>query len=274
MESNLAEPGWTEEQWGRIVSTVSEEAQKGRVAAQALPLSGPEERKTIAIPNYRITLGSSLSVDSDPTLYLSTIAVNVELRTHEVGDPDLNAALVMFRRAANAIARIEDALIFNGRAPNALPAGLAAGITTPPFTVTGSGDPIGIFQGSTRKPPSSGIFQRIVDAITALESDGQLGPYACFLSNDLFKEACDPTPSLVLPRDRILPFLEGPLLRSSAIQEKRGAVVALGGSPVEIVVASDIHVRFLQTTPDGRSLFRVSERVALRVKDLHAIAVL
>jgi hypothetical protein len=64
------------------------------------------------------------------------------------------------------------------------------------------------------------------------------------------------------------------LLRSSAIGANLGAVMALGGAPIEIVVASDLDVRFLQTTLEPRYVFRVSERVALRLSDPNAIAVL
>jgi hypothetical protein len=51
-------------------------------------------------------------------------------------------------------------------------------------------------------------------------------------------------------------------------------VVALSGNPIEIVVACDIGVRFLQTTLEPRYVFRVSERVALRIKEFSAICLL
>src|ERR1043166_1192999 len=132
MHNDLIELGWTEGHWNRLLEAVSEEAQKARVAAQMLPLAGPEERSTLAIPEFAISSGPApsdsprqaserLLVDSNPTLYLTTIAVNVFLRSHEAADPQLNAALGMFRRAANYIARIEDALVFNGRAANKPP---------------------------------------------------------------------------------------------------------------------------------------------------------
>jgi hypothetical protein len=88
-----------------------------------------------------------------------------------------------------------------------------------------------------------------------------------------------------MPRDRLLPFLQGPLVRSSAIYDFTapflfpfpiafGVVVALSANPVELVVASDIQVRFLQATEEPRYIFRVSERVALRIKENTAIATL
>jgi uncharacterized linocin/CFP29 family protein len=63
-------------------------------------------------------------------------------------------------------------------------------------------------------------------------------------------------------------------LRASALANGFGVVVAQSANPVELVVASDIGVRFLQTTQDPRYVFRVSERVALRIKEHRAIGIL
>jgi len=288
MDPALENIGWTEEQWNRICSTVTEEAQKARVAAQGLPVSGPEEGRTVAVPIFRLfpelnaipPPNARLAVDSNPNLPITTIAINVQLRSHEVADPELNAALGMFRRAANHIARIEDALVFNGRlGPNVPPMG-TAGVPNV-FTVRGDRWAPGLLWQPppfplAPPPPARGarlvsLIQRVVGV---LEGRGQLGPFACFLGRRLFSDAHNPTGSLVLPRDRFLPFLQGPLLRSSAIAPSWGVVVALSGSPVEIVVASDVSVTFLQVTPEPRYVFRVAERIALRIKEGGAIAVL
>lgn len=302
MHADLGNLGWTEEQWDRICSTVTEEAQRARVAAQILPVVGPEDPSTVAVPNFTLTAVHNpaqppprrLRVDSDPTLYLTTIAVNVPLRSHEVADPDLTAAMGMFRRAASYIARIEDALVFNGRSAPGTPPAQTFGIggNPPPgipevYGITGDGDVAGVLQPVVPGPdgrlpiplPPQGtagqrIVKGIVDAIGQLEERAQLGPYACALSQQLFNDVCDPSDALVLPRDRVLPFLQGPLVRSSTIRDGWGAVIALSGNPVEIVVASDISVRFLQTTLEPRFVFRVSERVALRIREDSAIAVL
>jgi uncharacterized linocin/CFP29 family protein len=302
MHPDLVDLGWTDEYWNRIGSAVTEEAQKGRVAAQMLPLSGPEDPSTIAVPSYALGFNPNpsapppdrLEVNSDPTLHLTTLAVNVQLRTTEVSDPDLNAALVMFRRAANYVARLEDLLVFGGRPfPDTLLA--------PPFpfsprsvwTVKGGGTVDGLLQaysgmGWLRRytqisamppqppPPALGeqVINAVIDSINKLDAAGQLGPYACALSPRLFAAICTPTASLVLPRDRILPFLQGPLVRASAIADGFGVVVALSANPVELLVASDIGVRFLQATEEPRYVFRVSERIALRIKEQSAIGIL
>jgi uncharacterized linocin/CFP29 family protein len=296
MHSDLVELGWTEDYWNRIVSAVTEEAQKGRVAAQMLPIVGPEDPTTVAVPSFALsavrnpTPGASkrLRVDSDPSLFLTTIAVNVQVKSREAADPTLTAALGMFRRAANYIARVEDALVFNGRpAPSSFPPFGLSAVISDVCTVVGNGAPDGIFPflgpagARTFVPVAVGpaplgdqVVTAIIKSINQLDNNGQLGPYACALSPELFEAICTPNANLVLPRDRILPFLQGPLVRSSSIAPYYGVVVALSADPVEIVVARDIHVRFLQTTQEPRLVFRVSERVALRVKEAAAIAIL
>jgi uncharacterized linocin/CFP29 family protein len=292
MHSDLIEVGWTEEHWNRIYGAVTEEAQKARIGAQVFSLVGPLDRTTVAVPPYSLSVSypqnawPRLEVDSNPTLYLTRISANVYLRSRELADPDLNAALTAFRRSANFIARVEDALVMNGRpGPGAAPPFGVAGIP-PVFQITGDGAPEGVFPfqfgpgGRSFVPvgpigpngPGNAVVNTIIQCISDLEAAGQLGPYACVLSPDRFAEVCAPTASLVLPRDRILPFLQGPLLRSSAIQPSFGAVLALSANPIELVVADDIHVSFLQRTEDATWVFQVSERVALRIKESAAIS--
>ena len=298
MHSDLVEVGWTEEHWNRIYSAVTEEAQKARVAAQFLSVVGPLDPTTVAVPSYALTPGNNplgalgsvsaqrLAVDSDPTLFLTKIAVNVYLRSREAGDPELNAVLSMFRRAANYIGRIEDALIFNGRpGPGAAPLFGLGGIPNV-YHLSGGGAVDGLMfgpPGTRRQFQVAGlaggvlgdqVINAIIASINALDAAGQLGPFACVLSPALFAAICAPNGNLVLPRDRILPFLQGPLLRSSAIQDPYGIVIALSANPIELVVASDIHVKYLQTTEQARLAFQVSERVALRVKEFEAISIL
>lgn len=310
MHHDLVELGWTEEHWNRIAATLAEEAQRARIGSQILPVVGPEDGSTIAVPQYALSNGRNpdgypeqppgvrdvpaqrLQVNSDPSLFLTTIAINVPLRSHEVADQNLSAALGMFRRAANNIARVEDALIFNGYTPGEERV-VGAEQLPPVYRVTGDGAWSGLVRPLTdvnREYPQGRVLQRlqagaqaldgnhvvtaIIHAIGELDARGHQGPYACALSQDLFELICTPNPSLILPRDRVLPFLQGPLLRASALRRQYGVVVALGGSPVEIVVASDIGVRYLQTTLEPRYVFRVSERIALRIREGSAIALL
>ncbi len=300
MHSDLVEIGWTEDHLNRIQAAVTEEAQRARVAAQVLSVVGSSDSTVVAVPSY--ALGASpaspkmphpgqdrLTVDSDPTLHVTKIAVNVYLRSRDAADPEMNAALTMFRRAANYIARIEDAVIFNGRPAgedSAPEFGLGripdvhriSGTGPVDGLLTFTGDPGDRFhidvQKSDGDTTGSKVVTAIIKSINELDGAGQLGPYACFLSPDLFEAICTPNGALVLPRDRILPFLQGPLLRSSAIRGPYGVVVALSANPIELVVARDIQVKFLQTTEQPRLAFQVSKRIALRIKETAAISVL
>jgi uncharacterized linocin/CFP29 family protein len=291
MHADLANLGWTEEQWNRIASAVAEEAQRARVAAQVLATCGPEDPQVIEVPKYQLgNLGESsgpgtthrLAVDSGPHLPLTTLAVNVHVRTAEAADPQLRAALVMFRRAATIIARLEDALIFHGCKDKGVLPGTGLDGVPKVYTTHGAGEAAGLFSkpaewtdlGSEKDKAGKNLFTGIVSAISQLEAAGHVGPYGCMLGHKLFEASCDPSDAFVLARDRILPFLQGPLVRSSAIEEERGVVVALSSDPVEIVVASDIAVRYLQATLEPRFVFRVSERVALRIKDVSAVRLL
>jgi uncharacterized linocin/CFP29 family protein len=296
MDPALAQLGWTDEQWNRICTTVTEEAQKARVAAQILPVIGPEDSSTIAIP--RLAFGTEPPplgpwpalerpfVDSNPNLNLTTISAFVPLRGHEVADPNLAAALTMFRRAANYVARLEDALVFNGRSgvtdppPIAIPGPAVAGIPDIYKLATDGVAEPGILNGAEnivplpQAPTGQQLVTGIVEAITLLENEGQLPPFACVLGTDLFVLAHTPDPdSYVMPRDRILPLIQGPLVRTSTAFPRWGALIALNGNPIELVVASDIGVQYLQTTVEPRYVFRVVERVALRIKEPSAIAV-
>ena len=51
-------------------------------------------------------------------------------------------------------------------------------------------------------------------------------------------------------------------------------MVALGGAPVELVVATDMTLQFLQITPAPEYLFRVYEKIVLRIREPGAIAAL
>jgi hypothetical protein len=320
-------PNWTDEQRGRIAKVVSEEAQKARVAAQFLSLFGPVDPQVVAVPNLLLGVApgapaagaranNRLSVDSSPQTYLTTISVLVPLANHEVSDPDLLAAQVAFRRAAVTIARIEDALLFDGQPARnfppvpTFPGGFLAGLPRV-YTINGGARQPGLVPAGSRPlqlpvpvnvpprhsvqvalpaplpvPPAPFPFadlqrwgERVVVGVSAaigkLEGAGHSGPFACYLSPVVYDAVHAPSNGLVLPRDRILPFLGGDYLRRSiTIPDGYGLVIALAGNPVEIVVATDICVWYLQQTAEPTYLFRVAEKISLRVKEWNAIAVL
>ena len=114
------------------------------------------------------------------------------------------------------------------------------------------------------------------EAVSRLEANGHFGPFVAVLGQGLFLIAQTPDPgSLVLPQDRIVPFLGGgSLLRSSTLDAFlgfSGVVAALGGAPVELVVATDLCTQFLQLSPEPVFIFRVCEKMTVRIKEPEAI---
>ena len=111
-----------------------------------------------------------------------------------------------------------------------------------------------------------------VGAIGELERSGFHGPFALALGNDLYLDANSPNQnSMVLASDRILPFLNGPLVRSGAIPPGEGVLVALAAEPVDLVVATDLELKYIQTTLEPRAVLRLRERFALRIKQYEAL---
>jgi len=271
---------WTEEQWARVNQVIQEEASRTRVAATFLPLYGPLPPDTDFVRAEEIE-------DADPPIrirdraiiQLATLQVPVLLRAAQMADPEMRSALALFRRAANVLGRLEDAMVFDGQINEgqgppygAPPPGRDPGI----WAVHGGQTSPGLLRGAgarevVREDPPD-VVSAVSAAIGTLESNGYFGPFAVVLGQQLFLAAQTPTASLVLPQDRIIPFLGGgQLLRSSTLPDYSGVVVALGGSPVELVVARDVSLQFLQVTVQPQFYFRVYEKMALRIKAPQAI---
>ena len=278
---------WTDEQWATMQRTVQDSARKARVAASFLPLVGPLPAGQASVPALPMTqhplaghygeAPERLEVDDGQTLRLTTIACEVYLKTQQAEDPELAAACQMLGRAADVIGRLEDAIVFNGQRPNEAPHIDGQPIRPAIYTVrngqqhaglvTGDPDEVIEWQGA-KTGYSENLVSAVAGAVATLEGNGHYGPFACVLGHQLYRAANTPNRnSLVLPSDRIVPFLDGgPLRRSSAVPEELGVIVALGGSPIDLVVASDVHVRFLQLSLEPRYVLRVSERFVLRIK--------
>jgi uncharacterized linocin/CFP29 family protein len=234
-----------------------------------------------------------LGIDDRDTIRLATLQVIVPVRNAQMADPELTSVLALFRRAANVIARLEDAIVFRGLAPSpTVVGGFAppAGVIGLPgiWQITGAERAEGLwsltsprewFRVSPRPVALRGhaIVRAVSGAIGELEQNGHFGPFAAVLGQGLFLVAQTPdVGSLVMPQDRIIPFLGGgPLLRSSTLDALRGftgLVIALGGAPVELVVATDVSLQFLQVTSEPTFIFRVYEKIALRIREPRAIA--
>ncbi|HBP90671.1 MAG TPA: hypothetical protein DD706_23625 [Nitrospiraceae bacterium] len=298
MEHENSPNQWTDDQWSLVQQTVREEARKVRVARSFLPIDGPYPPETDAVPVKELNdtqpiplpilrgeAGMRMEVDDRTTRALTSLSVNVYLRNSQNAQPDLSSAITMFRRAANIIARCEDYLVFHGQFANVNQNSFQR--IPQFFTVSGGGAQwrgllstgrfynagLGIHVVRTASnrnnylTSGNSIVTWVSQAMSVLESEGHLGPFALVLGNTLFEIAHDPTVSLVMPADRLKPMLVGgPLLRSSTLNGMEGILISLAGDPVEIVVPSDISVRFLQVTTEPRHVYRVSQRFTLRIK--------
>jgi uncharacterized linocin/CFP29 family protein len=295
---------WTDEQWGRVNQVIQEEASRARVAATFLPLIGPLPADTDFVRREQISyrletaqpLSERITINDRAVLQLATLQVRVPLRGAQMADPEMTSALALFRRAANVVARLEDVVVFRGliRDPTTPPNDPPRFIPPPAalvgipriWEITGGEALSGLWTITNPvqwirialNPIWQGeeLVVAISTAIGSLESAGHFGPFAVVLDQNLFRIAQDPDPnSLVLPQDRIIPFLGGgSLVRSSTLDQRfigTGVVVALGGSPIELVVATDMCLQFLQLTSAPEFLFRVCEKMVIRIKEPEAI---
>jgi uncharacterized linocin/CFP29 family protein len=270
---------WTDEQWARVTDTIQQEASRARVAATFLPLYGPLPADTDFVATDVVEVKDKrLAIDDTTTIPVPTLQVKVYVRGAQMADPELTSALQLFRRAANVLARLEDAVVFGGQqeqskgpqSANALPQiWEILGGRRSDGLVSGAGGTLNVGAADD----AEALVRGVSEAISKCEAAGHFGPFALVLGRTLFETAQTPNKgSLVLPQDRIVPFLEGGSLhRSSLIPDAQGVLVALGGTPVELVVATDMSLNFLQVTPDPMFVFRVFEKVVLRIKEPGAI---
>jgi uncharacterized linocin/CFP29 family protein len=295
MTANNPQVPWTDEQWARVNQVIQEEARRGRVAASFLPLYGPlpaeadfVRRELISYqpwPAAQQPPPNRIEIDDRRTWQLATLQVRVRVRGAQMADPEMTSVLALFRRAANVLTRLEDAVIFNGLGPDPMLPGRFAPPPVPGlqpiWEITGGERVRGLLDRANRlirigPPRGNRLVSAVSRAIGILENSGHFGPFALVLDQALFTIAQTPDPnSLVLPQDRIIPFLGGgSMLRSTTLPPVRGVVVALGGAPVEIVVAKDMCLEFLQLTHEPVFIFRVCEKMVLRIKESAAIVTL
>jgi uncharacterized linocin/CFP29 family protein len=299
MAHDASQIPWTHDQWAHIEDVIQQEAKSARVAATFLPLFGPLPADADFVRNETINDGRrggllvparSATINDRNTIQLATLQVRTEMRSAQIADPELSSALQLFRRAANVVARLEDVVVFRGLvpAPGPPPGFMPPAGMGPPgnWQINGGQITPGLWSGAGTGPVSVAglagatlgdqVVTGVSMAILLLEAAGHFGPFAAVLDNGGFFNAVQsPAPSLVLPQDRLIPFLGGgPLLRSSALDPNTGVVVALGGAPVDLVVARDMSVNFLTTTTAPAFVFRVYEKIVLRIKQPAAICTL
>jgi len=293
MADSNTQLNWTEEQWNRVRQVVYEQARKTRVAGNLLPLYGPLDPDATFVRHEKVIdrFGSApagIAVDDSEALKLTTLQEFVYLKSGQVADPNLEGALLAFRRAAGLVARLEDEILFRGQeGPGAGPppvGGVVLSRTVPQGTaqspnVSGGQRSRGLYyKPGVRQPFADGnaLVTAISQLISQLEKDKHFGPFHCVLGPEAFDLAQrSDQNSHTEPHDRILGLLGGGnVVRSSSLDLNWVLVIAPSGEPLDLVVAKDISVSFLHVTSDPLFVFRVSEKIVLRINQVSAIAMI
>ena len=113
MTTDSPQVPWTDEQWARVNKAVQEEASRARMAATFLPLLGPLPGDTDFVRQELIP-PNAIIIQDRPVIQLATLQVRVTVRGAQMADPEMTSVLALFRRAANVLARLEDAVVFRG----------------------------------------------------------------------------------------------------------------------------------------------------------------
>ena len=128
------------------------------------------------------------------------------------------------------------------------------------------------YQRQAQPRDGSPIVEAVVDAIEKLEARGHFGPFAVVLgTRSSATPPLRPGPSCCRATGSV-EFLDGRRVqRSGVLPPDEGVVIALGGEPIELVLARDIDISFLQVTLEPRYVLRVFERFVLSIKELDAV---
>ncbi|HHW01741.1 MAG TPA: bacteriocin family protein [Thermoanaerobacterales bacterium] len=198
------------------------------------------------------------SYKSIPILYKDFKVNWRDIETSETSGIPLDTASAA--ACAYSVALAEDDLIFNGHTELGI-----SGI----FTVQGK---TSLAIGDWNQ--SGTAYDDVVKAIEALSLKGFYGPYALVVSPKLFaalNRVYKDTPYLEL--DRIKNLMSAGVFQSPAICDDSAVVVSTGHQNLDLVIAMDLSLAFLETTKMNHT-FRVLEMVIPRIKRPDAICTL
>ena len=299
MDDTAARVGWSDAQWSRIANVVTDEVSKASIAASMLSCYGTTSpamdvvrREQVALQRNPYTL--EVSVQDMASMPMWTLEVQVRLRREQVRDENLASAFLAFRRAANLLAMVEDAIVLHGgplprlpgmrardRGPGAALAGRVArpeaGVVDEALVHAGGANNVafamlGVVQDRVPRPLAAdsgdALVRSVHYAVRQLQWNDHSGPFACVLGHDALFAASEATRQApALPLTRIEGILKGPVLRSSCLAADLGIVVAASAEPFDLVVGTPPQFQLLQIDAPEHYFFRVYERFVLRIKD-------
>ena len=249
-----------------------------RAWATFLPLFGPLPESTDFVRSEDIAIGNQITIADTDTIKLPTLQVKVYLRGAQMKDPELTSVLALFRRAANLLARLEDAIIFNGQpAANQVPAGGPPNI----WEVRGGQPSRGLFapqpgQTIPAQPTGQSLVTGVSESIGRLEANGHFGPFSVVLDQGSFLAAQTPDPGLARLAAGPHRSVPGRRFTAPLVQLPRdsGVVVALGGCANRTCRRHGRVAQLLTGHHRPVFVFRVYEKMALRIKEPEAIIAL
>ena len=217
------------------------------------------------------------------------------MRGAQMADPEMTSVLALFRRAANVLARLEDAVVFRGLVPDPAHHSLAGSRCSAqiwdimaasrrlgnqggaaPGRGSGRAIPqrltVASFSGRRHDAEAGAWWQRYPRPLAFWRRSGHFGPFAVVLDQGCFLSRRPPTETVMYCRKTASSRSWAAVRcsvrpRLTTLHGHSGVVVALGGAPVELVVATDMSLQFLQVTAEPNFLFRVREKIALRIKE-------
>lgn len=284
----MEELHWTDEQKQLAQAAVMERFAFNSVAKQFIPETTVDWTETTVRWN-RYDFQRRMVIDRE-TLGLHEPYASVNLTRAQGDEAGLQRALTTLHRAASALARWHDVLVFSGFDEKLNPK--PPGIEMPTPTASA---PIGLREAALQAESEEGSGPIPVDPKSAneslvtatyagvlkLEERGYYRDYHLVLGQDLWAELNNPNEgALVLPRDRVEPTLVGGgFYRTTTLPHDEALLISLDGPTLDCVSVSPSteqpRLEFLRTQADDRSeeiyLLRVRERFAPRVRENRAI---
>lgn len=266
----------TQRQWNRMRDTVIETARDQIVASRFLDIYGPigPGSQSINNPVYLQPTPASISMHADqmdvakpnesktlviPILYKDFVIYWRDIEHAEETDKPLDFSAAA--SAANDVALKEDDLIFNGAQSMNIP-GL--------MNVSGRET----VQCSDWSGQQGKAFRNIVDARNRLIKNGHTGPFAMALSPEAYAQLHQVHGnSKVLEIEHVRDLFEDGIYQSSQISTGCGVIAATGEQNLDIAMAQDVTVYFLNDDTMNR-YYRVMECLVPRIKRPSAICTL
>jgi uncharacterized linocin/CFP29 family protein len=276
---------WNDEIWHRIDSSVKAESLRRPPASAFLPRVDPTMGALTTDSDTTLLDTPQLSINEAATFPLVEVWVEFALTPQQVErEMELMTACTLAKRASNVLAQATDLLIFQGDAAcsgDPLFTDRLARVRSGP---AGPGLVNAVAAGAEAQRIHVGAipaadhrfgdrtFEAVTEGRARLESQGHYGPYALILHTIPYADTFAPLAvTLATPASLLKPIVGAGFYETGTLPPLTGLLISVGGNSMDLVVGCDATTTFLQQDAEGKYVFRVYERFALRVKDSSAI---